>query len=203
LWPKHPQSAIYFYSHKKHKGHKTEKVFHIHPFVNFVAFVAKKHQLKHRIFSHKRHKRHKLEKGFPLTFLRQFFAFCGRPSFFPPSGPTLRLPQEPPAKGRFLGRFYKSQPAGSIGIHHPLSVSLNGVPVRWKTLARRVRADQQIDLGGFVTSPALTLRVQERLSRPAAQVRRAHRGGRRHLPHRQGGKPRHFAAAHPLAELHR
>jgi hypothetical protein len=39
-----------------------------------------------------------------------------------------------------------------------------GVPVRWKmldftALASRVRADQQIDLGGFVTSPDLTLRV--------------------------------------------
>jgi len=40
----------------------------------------------------------------------------------------------------------------------------HGVPVRWmppdfSALACRVRADQQIDLGGFVTSPDLTLRV--------------------------------------------
>jgi hypothetical protein len=40
----------------------------------------------------------------------------------------------------------------------------HGVQVRWKTLdftalASRVRADQQIDLGGFVASPDLTLRV--------------------------------------------
>jgi hypothetical protein len=40
----------------------------------------------------------------------------------------------------------------------------HGVPVRWKTLdltalASRIRADQQIDLGGFVASPDLSLRV--------------------------------------------
>ncbi len=85
----------------------------------------------------------------------------------------------------------------------------HGVSIRWKTLeftalASRVRADQQIDLGGFVTSPDLTLRVaRDELSRPVAEVRRAHRGGRRHLPHRQGGQPPPFAAAHPLAQLHR
>jgi hypothetical protein len=40
----------------------------------------------------------------------------------------------------------------------------HGMTARWKTidltaLASRVRADQQIDVGGFVQSPDLTLRV--------------------------------------------
>ena len=55
-------------------------------------------------------------------------------------------------------------------IYHLLSE--HGVPARWKdinllVLASRVRHDQQIDMGGFVESPDLSLRVPK-LAFPAA-----------------------------------
>lgn len=46
-------------------------------------------------------------------------------------------------------------------------LSEHGVPARWKNisllvLVSRVRNDQQIDIGGFVESPDLSLRVPKR-----------------------------------------
>ena len=46
-------------------------------------------------------------------------------------------------------------------------LSEHGVPARWKdisllVLVSRVRNDQQIDMGGFVESPDLSLRVPKR-----------------------------------------
>ena len=51
-------------------------------------------------------------------------------------------------------------------------LSEHGVTARWKTinllvLVSRVRSDQQIDMGGFVESPDLSLRVPK-LAFPAA-----------------------------------
>jgi hypothetical protein len=50
-------------------------------------------------------------------------------------------------------------------LHHLLSE--HGVQARWKSinllvLVSRVRNDQQIDMGGFVESPELSLRVPKR-----------------------------------------
>ena len=85
----------------------------------------------------------------------------------------------------------------------------HGVKARWQgidllVLVSRVDTKQQIDMGGFVESPDLSLRVPKAaFPDTLPEVRRAHRGGRHGIPHLAGVRPSALAASNTQPIHHR